>query len=614
MFKKSLIAVASLLAAVGTAQACSTLVIGKAVSETGNIIVAHNEDNGGRLFNMQHYVPPAKHKKGETVKFEKFAAEIPQVEETLGFYWTQTFVPDGASFADGFFNDAGVVVATNWCGEIFDADRMEVKDGGIGYGIRRLVAERAHSAREAVDIATKLLAEFGYFHDGRTYTFADANEAWQLAIHQGNSWAARKIHDNEVVYIPNNFMMDKVDATDTKNVIVAPGMIERAIKNGRYKPAKEGVYSDFNYRVAVAPAERRSADYNSSRNNLAWNKIIGKNITDPEQFPYSAVATKKWTVDDVKDLLRTHEHDIQEQDAQWTHTNSLGICRATTHESEVFEMNANPLLITGYRALARPCESPYIPFYPLARPAEGTAFMSWDKATAEHFKGTPEYFGWRSEWPVTTFVAAANTYDFQRQDQKDVRAFVEKLEAGWEKDVPAVTAHAKTLLKVSKEKAVEYLHAYNVRMLNEAQAAVAEKLEEKAPWTLAVMADSINPKSDEKVEVVLFSSGKLDATKADPKQTWGGVGRASIGNKITMSQKLAQPVKAEARDIDGDGLKDMVFTFTQKGLAQNMLAGANYDIWLHTYVDGKRVAAMDTAFIETEGYKGPAKRTQNADL
>ena len=53
-------------------------------------------------------------------------------------------------------------------------------------------------------------------------------------------------------------------------------------------------------------------------------------------------------------------------------------------------------------------------------------------------------------------------------------------------------------------------------MLNEAQAAVAEKLEEKAGGHYAVMADSINPKSDEKVEVVLFSSGKLDATD-DPK-------------------------------------------------------------------------------------------------
>ena len=110
----------------------------------------------------------------------------------------------------------------------------------------------------------------------------------------------------------------------------------------------------------------------------------------------------------MKDLLRTHEHDIQEQDAQWTHTNSLGICRATTHESEVFEMNANPLLITGYRALARPCESPYIPFYPLARPAEGTAFMSWDKATAEHFKGTPEYFGTAGGTPISLMYCFAS--------------------------------------------------------------------------------------------------------------------------------------------------------------------------------------------------------------
>lgn len=62
IFKQSIIAAAALFAAAGTAQACSTLIIGKALSETGNIIVAHNEDNGGRLFNLQHYVPSAKHK------------------------------------------------------------------------------------------------------------------------------------------------------------------------------------------------------------------------------------------------------------------------------------------------------------------------------------------------------------------------------------------------------------------------------------------------------------------------------------------------------------------------------------------------------------------------
>lgn len=295
---------------------------------------------------MQHYVPPAKHKKGETVKFEKFAAEIPQVEETLGFYWTQTFVPNGASFAEGFFNDAGVVVATNWCGEIFDADRMEVKDGGIGYGIRRLVAERAHSAREAVDIATKLLAEFGYFHDGRTYTFADANEAWQLAIHQGNSWAARKIHDNEVVYIPNNFMMDKVDLNDKETWRIEPKQVERAVKDGRHD-AKNPI---FNWRMVVAQESVRHERWNANRNVLAWKFLTGVEYNDPEKFPYSAVIDRKLGVKDAMALLRLHE-DYIGQDQELYHSKSEGICRTTSHDSIVYNLTADPTLTEAWKTL-----------------------------------------------------------------------------------------------------------------------------------------------------------------------------------------------------------------------------------------------------------------------
>ena len=235
------------------------------------------------------------------------------------------------------------------------------------------MAERATSARNAVDIAIDLLGKYGYFSEGRTYTIADANEAWQLAIHQGNTWVARRVKDNEVVYIPNNFMMDKVDATDTENVIVAPGMIERAIEQGRYKPAKKGVYNDFNFRTAVAPAERRSADYNQSRNTLAWEKILGVKITTPEQFPYSATPSKKFGVEDVKDLLRTHESVIGD-DPGWYHHRSLGICRATTHESAVFVMNKNPLLtqagaLMHVRAKRRTCRSTRSPAPPKAPPS-----------------------------------------------------------------------------------------------------------------------------------------------------------------------------------------------------------------------------------------------------
>ena len=203
-FRKSLLAcaISAAVAAISVnAFACSTVIVGKSVSATGHIIVGHNEDNGGRIFNPQYYVPPAKHKAGEMITYEPTAAKIPQIPETLGFYWSQTLDPNGSSFSDGFVNDAGVVIVSNACTGIYDNDQ-KLKDGGIGYGIRRLMAERAHTAKEAIDIAIKLLGEYGYFSEGRTYTVADKNEAWQIAIHKGNTWVARRVQDNEIVYIP----------------------------------------------------------------------------------------------------------------------------------------------------------------------------------------------------------------------------------------------------------------------------------------------------------------------------------------------------------------------------------------------------------------------------
>ena len=78
---------------------CSTVIVGKDVSKTGTIIIGHNEDNGGRILNPQYWVPPQDHAEGEMIKFEPAAASIPQVQHTFGFYWSQTFDPNGASFS-----------------------------------------------------------------------------------------------------------------------------------------------------------------------------------------------------------------------------------------------------------------------------------------------------------------------------------------------------------------------------------------------------------------------------------------------------------------------------------------------------------------------------------
>lgn len=590
---------------------CSTVIVGKDVSKTGTIIIGHNEDNGGRILNPQYWVPPQDHAEGEMIKFEPAAASIPQVKHTFGFYWSQTFDPNGASFSDGFVNENGVVIVTNACTGIYEDDVMPTKDGGIGYGIRRLMAERATSARHAIDIAIDLLGKYGYFSEGRTYTVADSKEAWQIAIHQGNTWVARRVKDNEVVYIPNNFMMDRVDATDTENVIVAPGMIERAIKNGRYKPAVPGVYNDFNFRVAVAPAERRAAGYNLSRNNLAWKKLIGQDITDPEKFPYSTTKAKKMGVEEVEDLLRTHEPQIGD-DLGWYHHQGIGLCRPTTHESGVYVLDKNPLLITGYRTMARPCETPYVPFFPLAAPAKAAAFMSWEKATAEHFKGTPELFSFNPDWQSFRFVELANIVDYNRDAFKDNTKFINGLEKTWMKDAAAAKAQAAALLGFSEEKARAYLHAFNAEAFDKAQYAVGEEARKLMPHEVAVLADTINPKSENTVDVVLYSDAKLDASKIDLSRTHAGVGRSSIGTTGVVSA-LAKPVKHEVKDMNGDGKKDMVLTFKASEIAQNMIPGATYDIWLYTMDGKKRVAGFDTALIEPDGYKPVKAKSETHD-
>lgn len=410
-----------------------------------------------------------------------------------------------------------------------------MKDGGISYGIRRLMAERATSARNAIDIAIGLLTEYGYFDDGRTYTVADANEAWQIAIHQGNTWVARRVQDNEVVYIPNSLMMDKVDATDTKNVIVAPGMIERAIKNGRYTPKEPGVYKDFNFRKAVASDARRYAFYNQSRNRIAWAKITGKSIEDPNDFPYSVVPSKKFSVEDVKAILRSHEDTIGADDG-WYHQDGYGLCRPTGHESVVYDIQGeSPLFIAGYRALARECETPYVPFYPVAKPAQAAAFLDWQTATAEQFNGTPVNFSYDPDWANWSFITAANTLEFQRQDLDENARFLAKLESGWTAEHDAVNARAKALFKASPEKAAEYLHAYNVRVYNEAAARVAEHTKRSAPHAVTIQAASIDPKSKRTVDMVVYGDKTLDVETIDREAIRTGVGRASVGADVHFS-------------------------------------------------------------------------------
>lgn len=604
---KIAIATLAVLTAVGSAEACSTLVIGKKLSETGNIIVAHNEDNGGRLFNMQHYVPAAKHKKSEMIKFEPKAAAIPQVEETLGFWWTETFVPDGASFADGFFNDAGVLVATNWCGDIFDADRMEVKDGGIGYGIRRLIAERAHSAKEGVQIAIELLKEYGYFHDGRTYTIADANEAWQLAIHQGNSWAAHKIGDDEITYIPNVFMMNKVDLRDKDNWMIEAGQVERANKDGRHDP--KDPY--FNWRKIVAQEGIRHERWNANRNVIAWKFITGTEYNDPEKFPYTVKTDRKFGIKDAMTLLRQHEEYIGE-DQELYHSKSEGICRTTSHDSYVFNLAKDPTLTEAYKTLGRPCQSVYIPIYPLAGPAKGTAFLDWKTATQEHFAGTPAMFDYRADFtPHSVFSAGTNAIDYLRGDEIAKRtALIKKFEEKFIAERSKITAEAAKLQGNARTK---FLHEYNEKVYQEVLSAMKAENARMMPMKVKILEKTVQADGEGITSFALLGSQTHSVLSANMDATRAGMSANQL-NSTRQWKNFAPAQSMTYKDVDGDGITDVVFTFKSKDVAKGAVPGAKMDLWLYTQINGHRVIGYDVIPVETAKERVDAKSRDGKNL
>lgn len=498
--------------------------------------------------------------------------------------------------ADGFFNDAGVLIATNWCGEIFEADRMEVKDGGIGYGIRRLVAERAHSVREGVDIAIALLKEYGYFHDGRTYTIADANEAWQIAIHQGNSWAAHKLSDDEVTYIPNVFMMDNVDLNDHENWKIEPGQVERANKDGRHDP-KDHI---FNWRKIVAQESIRHERWNANRNVLAWKFITGKEYNDPEKFPYTATPDRKFGVKDAMALLRLHEEYIGE-DQELYHSLSEGICRTTSHDSYVFNLTKDPTLTEAYKTLGRPCQSVYIPIYPLAGPAKGTAFLDWQTATKEHFAGTPSMFDFREEFtPHSVFSAGTNAIDYLRSGELAKRTeLIHKMEDKFLAERSAVTEQA---AKLQGDARTKFLHEYNQKVYDEVPGVMKAENSRLMPYKVKILEKTVQADGDGTTSFALLGNKEHSVLSANMSATRAGMSANQL-NSTRQFKNFAPAETMTYKDVNNDGIMDVVFTFKSKDVAKGAVPGAKMDLWLYTQVNGHRVVGFDVVPVETSSVK-----------
>ena len=216
---------------------CTALIAGRGTTVDGSILFAKSEDDRPESIDFLWLIPRHRHAPGSMLRLENGGA-IPQVAETYAYMWDQG---PGTSFSNNVVNEWGVAIGSNACLSREDpvedvAARGDIVDGGLAFELRMILAERARTAREAVEIATGLLDRYGYNASGRCLHIVGPAEAWQLQMVRGKQYVARRVRDDEVAIIANTYSIREVDFDDRENFVCSPRLVEYAVERGWFDP------------------------------------------------------------------------------------------------------------------------------------------------------------------------------------------------------------------------------------------------------------------------------------------------------------------------------------------------------------------------------------------
>lgn len=477
-----------LMASQNRCMACFAVVVGKEASADGSVLFGHLEQNSG-LRNMSYrHVPRMQHEPGSMIQLRR-GGTWPQVEETYAFLWTNNH---GAEFSDGYFNEWGVAIASDACRTREDSydelvARGDITDGGIGFQLRRIIAQQATTAREGLDIAIELVNHFGYVASGRTYIIADANEVWMLALVRGKHWIARRVPDDAIVLLPNvHIIGSETDLTDSEHVLASEGLVEYAISRGWYD---SGSGAPFSFREAFnRPAPEGSFMDEQGADPRQWfshSLVHGQLIDLPveEQLPFALYPERKYSVQDLADLLRSHGHiEGQEPALEKSYESGMSekssphhepgigaICSGTVQELVIYQLrNWIPTAIgsVAWRTTAAPCGSVLVPWYAGINKTPLPYYKNWPiEQTLDlthQFNPPPGTFEFDPDNAFDVFNALENMIDLHySRNIKYVREEWDPFEEKQFKMQEAIEEVALKLWEQDNELAVSFLTTYS---------------------------------------------------------------------------------------------------------------------------------------------------------
>ncbi|HRI48021.1 MAG TPA: C69 family dipeptidase [Ignavibacteriaceae bacterium] len=462
---------------INNGNACTNFIVTKGASIDGSTMISYTADSYQFYGELYHF-PAAVYPEGTMLDIYewdtgKFLGQIKQALRTYNVI--------------GNINEHQVVI-----GETTFGGRSELVNpkGILDYGSLIYIAlQRSKTAREAIKIMTDLVAEYGYYSSGESFSIGDPNEAWILEMigkgegNKGAVWVAVRIPDGYVSGHANQARITTFPLNDPNNCIYSPDVISFAKERGYFS----GKDSDFNFSDAYA-----RLDYGAIRfcDGRVWslfrrvNKdsekyisyIKGENLN---RMPLYIKPDNKLSVHDVMQLMRDHYQGTE-----------LDMTKGVAAGPYSMPYRWRPLTFQ-YNG------EEYFNERPISTPQTGFSFISQSRSSLPNEVGgvlwfgvddtymtvyTPMYasmtkvpynfskgvgslshFTWDAAFWVFNFVS---NYAYPKFSVVigDIQQEQNRLEGKYLSQQERVEGTALALLKESKGKAVDYLTNYSIEM------------------------------------------------------------------------------------------------------------------------------------------------------
>lgn len=451
---------------------CFSIIVGKDATNDGSVMFAHNEDDWGKRLVNWYHVPAQKNTKPDSVQL-KNGGYLKSADETWKYLWLE--MPE-MEFSDSYMNEWGVTIASDACQS--REDNPEITDGGIGYWLRRAMAERGRTAKEAVKIGGMLVEQFGYSSSGRTYCVADPNEAWMMSVVKGKHWIAQRIPNDHVAIIPNYYTISTVNLGDTLNFLGSEDLYDYAIERGWFNAEAPG---NFNFREAYSDQGNLKSLGNTARHWITINLLSEKQYKLEDEFPFSFVPKKQIELKDIFTVLRNH---YEGTDLDKTNHYNLGhphdqgamsVCSSTNQYGFVAQLrNEMPVEIGAVLWIAprRPCTQAFIPWY-LGMNSIPEAYSNNDYRTAlkTHWEPIKDINKFAPDHQFPEYTAYGQKIDKNYNKLiSDVQMEIKTLETELLNSQKSIEAEALKVYQTSPVEAKAIITKYSLQQIQKAEA------------------------------------------------------------------------------------------------------------------------------------------------